>query len=219
MHVPAERDSKRRPRPLAFLSELRIFAGKRIEEKAQQSSNFSGSKKFGVDRSFKQDSVRECSHSHGRRHTGDGRSVPEGRREPFENSGSARAQTSQTFLQSSLRPWVAHREQFVFEQNQRPLFLYADVRIIITQEFGLFLRRFRYLHQILDVGHAAAEEILEQCHKQIFFAVEICVESAARVSRGIRDFFNARGFESVARENVLRGAQQSLPRCSDANLS
>ena len=56
-----------------------------------------------------------------------------------------------------------------------------------------------------------ADPLLEQGEEDVFLALEIGVESAARVAGAGGDIFQARGFKTVLRENLLGGGQEFAP--------
>jgi hypothetical protein len=60
--------------------------------------------------------------------------------------------------------------------------------------------------------------VLQQREEQFFFALEVRVESAARVACRRSDLFDARRFKAVSSENPARGFEQRLASCVGSQL-
>jgi len=69
-----------------------------------------------------------------------------------------------------------------------------------------------------DFADALGDPVFEQREENVFLAAEVGVKSAARVARESGDVFQARGFESVAREGFFRGDEQTAAGRQRAGL-
>ena len=110
-----------------------------------------------------------------------------------------------------MRFGMAQRKELEFQGNQDQPAVLGDFRIMFAKS-RKFLERIRILAESgNDRIDSFADPILEQGKEDVFLALEIGVESAARVARAGGNIFEARGLETVLGEDAFGGRQQFSP--------
>ena len=122
-----------------------------------------------------------------------------------EQTAGGNAEAPLARAQPSVRFGMTNGEKLEFEREEREATVLRDLRVMRAQRAQEFCRTFPLGEQRVHFRDALADPALEKREENIFFALEIGVESAARVAREARDIFQARGLKSVAREDLFRG--------------
>lgn len=129
-----------------------------------------------------------------------------------------RPQPALSRAQPRVRRRMTDRVQREFKRQQSEPAIFGTLCIVISKRAKFFRRiRSRFPQQLIQFGHALGDPMFEQREKQIFFVLEIRVQSAARVTRRRGDIFQARRFEAIAGKDAGCGINQLSARRSGSS--
>ena len=110
--------------------------------------------------------------------------------------------------QASVFSGVPNGEELELDREQGQLAVLGDIGVVIAKgapEFGGVLMLFE---KRVEIREALGHPLFEQGEEDVFLALEVRVEGAPGVTGERGDIFQARGFESLPRENSFRSGEQ-----------
>ena len=110
-----------------------------------------------------------------------------------------------------MRLGVAQSEELELQGNQNQSAVFRDPRVMLAKSREFIEGILVPAKSIRDGLDSLPNPIVEQREKDIFLALKVRIEGAARVTRAGGDILEARGLETVLRENALGGRKQFSP--------
>src|SRR5580704_15265124 len=122
---------------------------------------------------------------------------------PPQNIPAASAKLSLPCPQARMRLRMPHRKKFKFQRQQSQSPVLCNLRVMLAQSAQTLLRIVVPLQQLIHLGNPPLHRLLKQGKKNIFLALEVCVEGPPRVPSPRRNILQTRRLIPIARKRLL----------------